>query len=323
MNWKWKARIQNVVAAMPMSDRLYYAMQRTVGNLKAGRSDPFEWLDAALSIARLINSAGGEVEGGRFLEVGTGRSLGLPLGLWLCGANSVMTVDLNTYLSEPLVMETLASIRSNREKVLQMFEAHAETARFEERFERLNSFSGGLRDFLDLTSIEYAAPADAARLPVKDASFDFHISHAVLEHIPGEAISRILTEARRVLAPGGLLVHIIDPSDHFSHDDASITAVNFLQFSEGEWQRWAGNKFMYHNRLRACEHLELFRRAGVRVLKQREAIDEASLKTLRNGFRLDRKFQGLSPEQLAVRSLILVGDFKDAGQATQAEPSYA
>lgn len=309
VNWKWKARIQNVVAALPMSDQIYYAMQRTMGNLKAGRGDPLEWFNAAKVLVQLIKSAGQEVEGKRFLEVGTGRSVGLPVGLWLCGAGQVMTVDLNEYLSEALVMESVQYVRNNQERVLKAFEMEAETPRFQERFRRLASFSGGLEDFLRMANIKYAARVDAARLDVPDQSFDVHLSHAVFEHIPREAILRILAEARRILAPGGLLVHVIDPSDHFSHDDASITAVNFLQFGESEWQRWAGNKFMYHNRLRAFEYLEMFEQAGVHLVHRKEAVDEPSLKQLRDGFRLDQKFQQMKPEQLAVRSLIVVGTF--------------
>jgi ubiquinone/menaquinone biosynthesis C-methylase UbiE len=159
-----------------------------------------------------------------------------------------------------------------------------------------------------MTHIEYLAPTDAACLSVPDRSIDFHISFTVLEHIPAGIIASILKEAGRVLTTGGLLLHIIDPSDHFSHDDRSITAVNFLQFSDREWKRLAGNKFMYHNRLRAYEYVELFKRAGVRLIGQREAIDEQSLAVLRNGFGLDERFCHIKHEQLAVRSIILMGE---------------
>ena len=312
MNWKWKARVQNVVAALPLSEQIYYAMQRTVGSLKRGRSNPLEWFDAALTMVKWIRGAGGEIAGRSFLEVGTGRNVSVPLGLWLCGAERVATVDLNTYLSDALVEETLEFVRQKREEVIKMFGAEAEQPLFLERLQRLAEFSGGTKELLRATNIEYASPADATRLDFPDESFDYHVSHAVFEHIPRETIAGILAEARRLLKPHGLLMHIIDPSDHFSHDDASITAINFLQFDEPEWKRLAGNKFMYHNRLRGFEYLELFEQAGARILRQREAVDEPSLEMLRNGFRLDRQFQHIRPEQLAVRGLILLGPFSDA-----------
>lgn len=315
MNWKWKARMQNVVAALPLSDHIYYAMQRTVGSLKPGRSNPFEWFDGALKMVRWIKDAGREVAGKRFLEVGTGRNVNIPIALWLCGAEEVVTVDLNSYLSDALVAETIKFIQQQQAEVVKAFGPEAEQTLFEERLRQLTELRGGTDELLSLANIKYLSPADAAHLDFPASSFDFHVSHAVFEHIPREAITSILAEARRLLKPQGLLMHIIDPSDHFSHDDASITAINFLQFSESEWDKLAGNKFMYHNRLRGFEYLELFKQAGARILQHKDAVDEPSLQVLRNGFHLDHKFQQIISEELAVRSLILLGTFSDAGNS--------
>jgi SAM-dependent methyltransferase len=300
---------------LPLSDQIYYAMQRTVGSLKPARSNPLEWFDAALSMVTWLKDAGAEVEGRRFLEVGTGHYVNVPVGLWLCGAGEVVTVDLNRYLTDALASQTVEFVRRNRERVATAFGREAEAPLFQERLGQLAGLRGGAREFLEMAHIRYVAPADATRLDFADASFDFHVSHAVFEHIPAETIAAILAEARRLLKPGGMLMHVIDPSDHFSHDDSSITAVNFLQFSEREWRHWAGNKFMYHNRLRGREYLELFERAGVRILRQSQAVDEPSLKALRNGFRLDGRFREMGPEELAVRGLILLGSFTPAGAA--------
>ena len=311
VNWKWKARVQNAVAALPFSEQIYYAMQRTVGSLKPGRSNPLEWFDAARTIAQWIEKAGQEVRGKRFLEVGTGRNVNIPLALWLSGASEVVTVDLNSYLSAALVAETIEFVRQKRDEVVKAFGTQSQEPLFQERLEKLTRFQGNTTELLRLAHIRYVSPADATRLDFPDRSFDFHISHAVFEHIPAEAIRGILSEARRLLQPRGLLMHIIDPSDHFAHDDASITAINFLQFSEREWQRLAGNKFMYHNRLRAFEYRQLFEQAGAHILRYKDAVDEPSLRVLRNGFQLDDRFRGITAEELAVSSLILVGSFAD------------
>lgn len=309
VNWKWKARVQNAVAALPLSDQIYYAMQRTVGSLKRGRSNPLEWFEAALTMVQWIRGTGREVTGKRFLEVGTGRNVNIPLALWLCGAEEVVTVDLNTYLSDALVAETVEFVRQRQTEVVKAFASEAEQPIFQERLQQLMRLEGGTAALLSTANIRYVSPADATRLDFPDRSFDFQVSHAVFEHIPREVIAGILAEARRLLKPDGLLVHVIDPSDHFAHDDASITAINFLQFSEREWQRLAGNKFMYHNRLRAFEYLELFREAGVEILRQSQAVDDQSLQMLQNGFRLDSRFQQIVPEELAVTGLILMGSF--------------
>lgn len=301
--------MQNAIAMLPLSDQIYYAMQRTVGSLRPGRQDPLEWFDAALTMTKWIEGAGQEVAGRRFLEVGTGHNVYVPLALWLCGADEVVTVDLNTYLSDTLIAEMSEFVRRNQDAVVSAFGTEAQQPLFQERLRKLIKLRGGKSELREMTNISYLSPADASRLDFPDETFDFHISHAVFEHIPPAIIAAILAEARRLLKPRGLLVHVIDPSDHFAHGDASITAINFLQFSEREWGRWAGNKFMYHNRLRAFEYLKLFEQAGVRILRQSQAVDQSSLESLNNGFQLDSQFRQIVPEELAVTGLILMGEF--------------
>jgi len=313
MNWQSKARIQNVIAALPASDAIYYAVQRAVGSLRPGRTNPLEWFEAAAQLVEWIESAGRTVGGASFLEVGTGRQLNMPLALWLAGAGRTATVDLNSYLSSALVLESADYVRRNRDEVARQFGALGETPEFRERLSALASFKGDLAGLMRLASVEYLSPADAARLPFADDTFDFHVSHAVFEHIPGEDIYRILIEARRVLKDDGLLLHVIDPSDHFAHDDQSITAINFLRFDEREWARLAGNRFMFHNRLRACQYLEIFERAGVRVLRRAESVDEPSLRALGEGFPVSDEFGAFGHEALAVRSLNLMGTFAGGG----------
>ena len=309
MNWRRKAQIQKAIAALPLSNEIYYAIQRYAGSLRKGRANPLDWYQAGRQMAEWIREAGREVEGMRLLEVGTGRNVNLPTALWLCGAAQVVTVDLNPYLSSALVFESNEYARQHEAEVLRAFGAEAERPLFRERLAQLFDFRRNLDGLLKLMNVEYLPRADASVLPLDSQTLDAHVSYAVFEHIPADVLARILAEARRVLKPDGLLLHIVDPSDHFSHDDDSITAINFLQFSESDWEKWAGNKFMYHNRLRAFEYLRLFEEAGARLLRRTEALDEPSLSALRNGFPLHRQFQHIRPEELAVRSLNVLGTF--------------
>ena len=301
MNWRWKARIQNTVAALPWSNELYFRLQRSFGNLRPGRHSPLEWFTAAAQMASWIEEAGGAVAGKSFLEVGTGRTVDLPLGLWLCGAGHVTTVDLNPYLSDALVAESLNFVKTHKKESVE-----ALGQRGEARLNRLANLEGGLKELLALTNIDYKSPADATNLKLPDGSIDFHVSYAVLEHMPREIVEATLKEARRLLRPEGLLLHVIDPSDHFSHDDDSITAINFLQFSDDEWRRLAGNRFMYHNRLRAHEYLQLFEQAGFKILLIKQITDERALSELQKGFRVDSRFQKVNVEQLAVRNITII-----------------
>jgi SAM-dependent methyltransferase len=320
MNWQRKSRLQKLIASLPGSNAIYYAVQRNFGGLRAGRSNPLEYFDAARRSVEWLRATGRDVEGMRFLEVGTGRNVNSMTAFWLCGAARATTVDLNPYLSSALVFEANEYMRAHRAEVLRAFGAEAERPLFQERLAQLLDYKGDLAGLLEMMNVEYLPRADAARLPHAPGSFDAHVSFTVFEHIPAPDLLRILAEARRILKPDGLLLHHIDPSDHFAHDDDSITAINFLQFSDEEWDDWAGNKFMYHNRLRAFEYLELFERAGVRLLEQKQALDEPSLRALAEGFPLHARFKRIAAEELAVRTLNVLGVFapQPAGEAGEA-----
>jgi hypothetical protein len=317
MKWQHKARIQNLIASLPLADSVYYAVQRTAGSLRTSRLDPFDWLRSSASILEWITSAGVSVSGSRFLEIGTGRTVAIPLGLWLCGAGPITSVDLNRYLSGTLSFECNRLIRENPGRVREIFGSRADSPVFQERFRELSNFRGDLPAFLKLINLQYLSPADATRLPFPDHSFDVHFSHAVLEHVPPAEVFAILMEAKRLLTEEGILFHNIDPSDHFAHVDPSISLINFLQFSDRDWAKLAGNKYMYHNRLRAHELRELFDRAGMHIIRQNQTLDQRSLEALRTGFRLDARFRGVAPEQLAVTGMNLMGTFSPLAGASE------
>jgi len=309
MNWRMKAMVQNLVDSLPprLAYPAYYRLQRTFGGLRKGRIDPTPNFDSVSRLVDLLAEQGHSVRGARVLEVGTGRAVHTPLAFWLCGADKVYTVDLNPYLIGELVKESVDYIRENRAAVEQLFGAKAQDPLFQERLDRLIATPRDLQQILRLTNIEYLAPADATRIDLPDGSIDIHVSINVLEHIPGDVITAILAEARRLLRPGGLVTHYVDPSDHFSHSDSNITAINFLQFDDDAWDRLAGNRFMYHNRLRAYEVMELFERLDYTIEHTEETTDPDSLNLLNRGFPLTQRYRGVSPSKLAVSRILIIG----------------
>jgi SAM-dependent methyltransferase len=238
------------------------------------------------------------ITGKTILEIGTGHQVGLPIALWLCGAAQIITVDLNRYLKVELVRNDLAFIRERKQELMQIFGAHAQEPEFRERLAALAEVTDGTLDqLLHAMNIRYLAPADAAHLDFPDGSIDYHVSYTVLEHIPPATLIRILHEGKRVLKNDGLFVHCIDFSDHFAHSDSSISSVNFLQFSDEEWQRLSGNRFMYHNRLRADEFRALLDESGVVVLEMEPFVDEKAKSLLEQGrLPLASRFHSKTPQ---------------------------
>ena len=310
MRWTHKALLQRWIAALPAraSQYLYFVVQRHLGGLRL--TDPWSYLDTARGIADRQAGQGGTLDSAVVLEVGTGRSVMLPIGLWLLGAQRVYTYDLNTYLREELVLEDIDALRRAPGRVLGLLRGN------EEMHKRLRSLqvASSLESVLDLAAIEYVSPGDARRTELPDRSIDLHVSRSVLEHIPSSQLADILVEASRLLKDNGLAIHLVDFSDHFSHSDASISAINFLRFSEHEWRKIAGNRFMYHNRLRCDDLVELMTSAGLSMKGVEPTIDDRALEVLHEGFALDRRFARKPPETNATRSAWVVaglprGDF--------------
>ncbi len=235
MHWKLKAKIQSAVSLLPSSASYaaYYWIQRRFGGLK--QTNPISRLTAAIETWKQIQGQHYAPAGKVFFEVGTGRVPLVPLAYWLMGAEKTITIDLNPYLKTDLVAESLQYISENKEEILSLFGSLLDRRRFDEllAFNRDSDFS--VYKFLDLCRINYISPGDAADTRLPAQSIDFHTSFTVFEHIPLEILRKILEEGNRIIKNDGLFVHRIDYSDHFSHSDNTISAINFLKYSDDEW----------------------------------------------------------------------------------------
>lgn len=289
--------IQRTCAAIPVyHEAAYYGIQRVFGRLR-DKNDPTWLLSESVRLAVCLRDAGMPVPGARVMEVGTGRGLDMPLGLYLCGAESIHTYDLHRYLKPHRVHDSVAYIRQNRAQITEIFRPIADAVALEDRLEALCS-APDFDTILKNARIHYMAPADAADTKLPPNSIDIQLSYTVFEHIPGDVIVRILKEANRILSPDGLVLHHIDLSDHFAHIDPAITYINFLRFSRAEWGRYGANQFAYHNRLRAPEYEALYREAGHKIEQWRVNLNKRSLEEVANGFPLHADYKGLRPEDL-------------------------
>jgi hypothetical protein len=308
MDWRNKARIAKWVAALPpgISYSAYYFLQRHFGEL--GSVDPVRCLKAGVRILELIENNGPHLNGSAaFLEVGTGRTLGLPIALWLCGAARIITVDLNRYLKKELVFEEIDYIAHHLTEVRQVFGCRSDEPVFVKRMALLVNGHRDLDSVLSMINTRYLAPADAGKLDLPCHSIDYHISYMVDQHVRPEALLSIVVEGRRLLSEQGLFIHYSTLSDLFAGVDSSISRVNFLQFREQEWEAIAGNRYMYHNRLRVDELAALWRQGGARILEMDCSIDPESLQVLQSGtLVLDPRFREKSPETNATRNAWIV-----------------
>ncbi|GIF21462.1 SAM-dependent methyltransferase [Actinoplanes tereljensis] len=299
MRWTRKAKIQKACALLPGGDVLYRQIQRRYGRLNP---DPFKRLPQHAAMLRRLAELGFRAEGTRCLEVGTGHLPIAPVAFFLLGAAEVVTVDLHRRLDIDLTTEMIRRMVEASDRIAELYDGLVDPSVLKERLAILKNLPPA-----DLRSlnVHYAAPGDAARMPDENDTFDLSFSMTVLEHVTPPAIAAILTEANRLLKPTGFAAHLIDPSDHFAHQDNTITRINFLRFSEREWQRLGGNEFSYCNRLRAPDLERLFTDAGFAIERRLHTVDDRSLAAVKRGFPIHPDYISHNPEDLCTTELEL------------------
>lgn len=207
-------------------------------------------------------------------------------------------------MNRGLVIKSIQQLCANPQLALSTHLAPDRQRRVCERLHALDAtlrHGGSLDDILQRHGIRYHADTDAAGSHLPDASVDLVFSNVVLEHVPVTGLHKLFHEARRILRPGGYMVHLIDPSDHFSHSDSSVSAVNFLQFSEDEFARF-NSPFLFQNRVRASEWREIIESHQFEIVQWRRSIDDQALRRLPT-LRLDKSFRHFPPEDLCTTAI--------------------
>jgi SAM-dependent methyltransferase len=240
-------------------------------------------------------------------EVGSGHELISPLGWFINGADSVVTVDLNRRLDLDVFRGSL-SILGNLDELV-VYEKYFDNVEKLLCLKRLGLVRNFMKDpekFMKNSKIEYLAPANAANVSLSDSSVDIHFSNTVFEHISKKSLFEILKEGRRILKPDGVFLHNIDLSDHFSHTDESICKINFLKYGKAMWLFIGGNRFAYCNRLRVSEYRTLFESAGLEIIAESSVIDSDSVSQLEGSLGVNRIFRNFSNEELATISVTIL-----------------
>jgi len=303
MNWKIKAFTQKILALLPnkISLSIYYLIQRKLGELKM--FSPESRLVSAAKTWDILLNNGYSPSDKVFFEIGTGRVPIAALAFWLMGCSKTITFDLNPYVKRELIIEALQYIFKNQSKVRKLLAPFLVEKRFQKlcRFNKKNFMSSD--KILKQLKIFYYSPADAAKTALETSSIDYYISHAVFEHIPINDIYNILNEANRIIKNNGAFVHWIDYSDHFSHSDSSISALNFLKYNRKQWNFIAGNKFMYMNRLRHDDFVKVFKTSKQKIIKSITKNDKKVFHLLKNKkIKIHKDFDCKSKFNLQIRS---------------------
>lgn len=280
MDWRLRVAKQAVVGRIPFGEGLRRLKRRLFGyapdpgNMRSTLAN-FEQMKAAFEAqGRTFNDA-------TVLEIGTGWFPTIPILLSLCGAKRVLMSDLVPHMDEVTFASTLRFLRQARPDNARL----AALSRLEE---------------LPLT---YLAPFDVSAIP--DQSVDAVVSRTVLEHIPEHVLIDLMKALRPKLRKDGLMVHLIDHSDHLEHVDRSISKINFLTWSEKKHAMVNHLTREGENRLRHHEYQRVFDTAGYRVVAADAEVHQPTLE-LAKDLPLVGPYRDMTAEQLAILSSLYV-----------------
>lgn len=305
MNWRMKGAIQKVLGMVPAGDELHYQLQRRFGGLR----DLTHELEAKVEDWRLmaghLAAAGLPIQGTRFVEMGTGWYPTFPFSLYLGGAARVDTIDLNRYLRPDLTRVMVRFLGGKLDTIAEL--SKRPLAEVRASHDALAKALAGDATPEDATGgvVRYRAPGDAAATGLPAESVDVVFSNSVLEHVPGEVIAKCFAEAKRILRPGGVVFHSVNCGDHYAYVDKRINQLNYLRYSDDEWARW-NNRFLYQNRLRAIDFVDLAKGAGYAIELDTSRPHPTRLEQLAQ-IRVHPRFARYSEAQLAITSIDFIG----------------
>jgi hypothetical protein len=293
--WLLKAGVQGALSMLPRPQAWNRLFQRYVTRSLTLTEDYFlqKWTQCARHIDHHVVAGGGRPTGFVAVELGTGWFPIIPIGLALSGARRVVTLDQVQLLAPSRVV---AVLRAYYDQIARGTIAVPGDRPLEQLRELLaQSEEESAEGILARLGIE-ARVADARATGLADGSVDLFVSNNTFEHIPRDVLRDILREYRRLAAPGAVMSHFIDMSDHYAGFDKSIGPYHFLRFSSRTW-RLFNNELQYQNRLRVTDFRELHAETGWRIVRERNSSRE--LVELR-AIELAEEFRRYPEEELAV-----------------------
>ena len=261
---------------MPRSQRLNRRLQQLGGRLALGEATVRQRLGWAGHHLRTFSELGGAerlTPGFRVLELGSGWHPLVPLAMVTAGAGEVLMCDLEDLSDEELLAASIDHVIASADSG--ELAEHLPVV-LADRVDMLRDARSSLASTgRDATLGELGlvlCPGDVRRL-APDAPPDLFVSNTVLEHIDPPVLVGILEAFSAMSVPGSVMSHLIDTCDHYLYVDDSISAYNFLRFSERQW-RLIDNGLQPMNRLRIPQFRELYEAAGVPVTREQRLTGE-------------------------------------------------
>lgn len=262
-HWILKAAVQKTLSLLPGAYVGNSFFRRCV--TKSLRLSDTEFGESLVQCRKHLENyfaaAGNSQPAFSVFELGTGPYPVIPVGMYLCGASKVTTVDIQPLLSPERVRLTLRfycehAERGNLPKALPW----VDPTRVRCLLELARAADSSMDETLAAMGIR-AVVEDVTRMELAPSSIDFFFSNTTLQHIPKDTLVAILVEFRQLATPRAVMSHHIYMGDDFARFDPFITEYNFLRFSRQTWEL-IDNSLHYHNRLRISDYRAILESTG-------------------------------------------------------------
>ncbi len=291
LKWYLKYFLSAMLGILPFRHKIHSYVQTLTGS---GGLDEDEMLSRVIELYSLSLKYRDSLKNANILEIGTGWYPFVPIVACLYGANKVVTVDLNPWLTVKTFKLSLESIIKNKKKIIKNLGEWDNT--IEKKLyslkDKLNE-NDDIQIYLKQLNIEYLSNYDVCNYnPNNNEKPDLILSSNVLEHIPEKILSKIHNHLSKISTDKCLAVHRFNPADHFAN--LSGSTISFLSIPNFLWKILGGSGLSYHNRLRTIEHAELAINNFWTIRLWADAIDEkAKNKIQQNKINLLSKYKNM------------------------------
>jgi hypothetical protein len=321
-HWLIKAAVQRAISWLPASHKWNFIFQRYVTHSLELSPDRFEMrLDACRRHLEHFLALHPKRPGGfTVLEVGTGWFPVVPVGLFLCGADEVWSFDVARLLSlgglrqmfarfheyghsgmlqqhlPRLMPERLARLREVAALCASPYPgkpAGKGAATQPHSFASVNAVSDGGRpaptELLNKLNI-HACIRGAQDTGLESGTINLFTSTGVLQYVPSEVIKAMLIEFKRLGSHRSIQSHYVNLLDQYSAFDRSISPLNFLQYSQRQWD---------------LLNSPLFTQGGFQITSE---INTSGRLEVLEGLRLAPQFRNYTPQDLLVFNSWIVAE---------------
>lgn len=275
--WMLKAVVQNLFAVVPNGHRIYLQLLEYVLRFYPKYYDqlhmqPEEFEQKVRQVRKHIenyylgqakyegeNSDAGStksLKNLKVMELGTGWYPVVPIGLYLCGAVEIWTLDIVSQcrLDKIRYLLTLFLTYAREDNLSQLL-PFVDSQRISTIEELVSSNDRQGDELLKEMNI-YMLIGDSRNIRLQSGIIDLIVSNNVLEHIPQNTLEGIFQEFKRLGSGKAVMSHNIDMNDHHSYVDQSITRYNYRQYNKYIWWLF-NNSINYQNRLCVSDYKEI------------------------------------------------------------------